>query len=174
MEITTNKTKKFEALVSALSTELFRYAYGLCRNRQLAEDLVQESYLRAWRAQDSLRDHRAARSWLYTILRREFIRYIERSRPEARDPAELHAISETDYDTSIEAFVLRRAMADLPIEYREPLLLQVIGGFSCDEIANILDLTPNATMTRLSRARRKLRETLTDDGKIRTADGKSL
>lgn len=174
MEITTAGTKRFETLVNALSPELFRYAYGLCRNRQQAEDLVQEAFLRGWRARDNLRDTQAARSWLYTILRREFLRTIQRTRPEATDPAELDAIAPTDYDTSTEAFVLRRALAILPLDYREPLLLQVIGGFSCEDIAQMLDLSPNAVMTRLSRARRKLREMLEDNGDGRKQDGKQL
>ncbi|MEN8207363.1 MAG: sigma-70 family RNA polymerase sigma factor [Pseudomonadota bacterium] len=169
----TDKTRQFEALVNALSTELYRYAWGLCRNSHQAEDLVQETYLRAWKAQDSLRDPRAARSWLYTILRREYARLGQRTRPEARDPHELHAIAASDYDTSTEAFVLRRAIANLSLDYREPLLLQVLGGFSCSEIAKMLDLTPNATMTRLSRARRKLREALTGDEDTQITRGKS-
>lgn len=171
MEITTRNAKRFEALVNALSPELFRYAYGLCRNRQQAEDLVQETYLRAWRARDALRDIQAARSWLYTILRREFLRDIAHTRPEAVDPADLDAVAPVDYDTSTEAFTMRRALADLPLAYREPLLLQVIGGFSCEDIAAILELTPNATMTRLSRARRKLRDTLTGDADQATHGG---
>ncbi|MDT8282761.1 MAG: sigma-70 family RNA polymerase sigma factor [Gammaproteobacteria bacterium] len=173
MQITTDKTRQFEILVNALSPELFRYAYGLCRNRCLAEDLVQETFLRAWRARDDLRDRHAARSWLYTILKREFLRHIQRQRPAAVDPNEFDAIAPTDYDTSTEAFVLRRALATLSLEYREPLLLQVIGGFSCEDIAHILDLSPNAVMTRLSRARRKLRETLTGDARACNNKGTS-
>lgn len=169
----THKIRQFETLVNALSTELYRYAWGLCRNSHQAEDLVQETYLRAWKARDSLRDPRAARSWLYTILRREYARLGQRTRPEARDPHELRAIAASSYDTSIEAFVLRRAMANLSLDYREPLLLQVLGGFSCSEIAKMLGLTPNATMTRLSRARRKLREVLTGGEVAQITKGKS-
>ena len=167
----TEETKQFEALVNALSTELFRYAYAMCRNRHQAEDLVQETYLRAWRARASLRDHGAARSWLYTILRREFARLGQRIRPEARDPAELHPIAAVDYDTSTEAFVLRQALDALTPEDRDPLLLQVIGGFSCTEIAEMMESTPNAIMTRLSRLRMKLRATLSGDETKRNKQG---
>ncbi len=167
----TDETRQFEALVNALSTELYRYAWGLCRNSHQAEDLVQETYLRAWKARGSLRDHRAARSWLYTILRREYARLGQRSRPEVRDPDDLHPIAVTEYDTSTEAFVLRRAIAGLSHKYRDPLLLQVLGGFSCDEIAGMLEITSNAVMTRLSRARRKLREALTGGEDSRKTTG---
>jgi len=169
----TDETKQFEALVNAFSTELFRYAYAMCRNRHQAEDLVQETYLRAWRARGSLRDHGAARSWLYTILRREFARLGQRIRPEARDPAELQPIAAVDYDTSTEAFVIRRAIDTLTPEDRDPLLLQVIGGFSCKEIAELMDSTPNAIMTRLSRVRRKLRNILSGNDTTQKQKGTS-
>jgi DNA-directed RNA polymerase specialized sigma24 family protein len=59
--------------------------------------------------------------------------------------------------SDIEIVTLRRALATLSEDYREPLLLQVIGGYSCEEIAEIMGLQPGAVMTRLSRARQKLR-----------------
>ena len=64
------------------------------------------------------------------------------------------------YDTSPEAFSLRRALAALPREYAEPLLLQVIGGYTAEEVAALLELTPSAVNTRLFRARSKLRKAL--------------
>lgn len=68
----------FEALVRAYSAELYRYAYWLCRDRFAAEDLVQEAFARAWQSWDGLRDDRAAKGWLYTILRNEHARLHER------------------------------------------------------------------------------------------------
>jgi len=150
----------FESLVKALSPELFRYAYGLCNNRDQAEDLVQEAFLRAWRSQETLRSVGAARSWLYTILRNEHARLYERQRPEAWDPNTLPAVPVRGYDTSTEAFALRRALAQLDVEYRDPLLLQVVGGFSCKEIGQFLNLKTNTVLTRLFRARKALRQAL--------------
>lgn len=146
----------FDTLVKAVSPELYRYAMGLCRNPHQAEDLVQETFLRAWRAQDKLRNPKAARAWLYTILRNENARLYERQRPEVRDPNELPPIPCRGYDTSIEAFSLRRALQTLDLDYREPLMLQVIGGFSCKEIGQMLDLNTNTVLTRLFRARKAL------------------
>lgn len=150
----------FDALISAVSPELYRYALGLCQNPDQAEDLVQETFLRAWRSQESLRSATAARAWLYTILRNEHARLYERQRPEVRDPATLPAVPTRGYDTSTEAFVLRRALDQLELEYREPLLLQVIGGFSCKEIGKLLGLKTNTVLTRLFRARKALRDVL--------------
>ncbi|MCB1791627.1 MAG: sigma-70 family RNA polymerase sigma factor [Gammaproteobacteria bacterium] len=150
----------FETLVSAHSPELFRFAMGLCHNRDTAEDLVQETFLRAWRARTDLRDSKALRAWLYTILRNEHARLYERQRPDVYDPFELPDIPVRGYDTSAAAFATRRALAQLDPDYRDPLLLQVIGGFSCREIGDMLDLNTNTVLTRLFRARKFLRELL--------------
>jgi RNA polymerase sigma-70 factor (ECF subfamily) len=156
----TNPDSDFNTLISAFSPELFRFAMGLCHNRDTAEDLVQETFLRAWRARDGLREGKAARAWLYTILRNEHARLYERQRPDVRDPATLPDIATRGYDTSPAAFALRRALATLGDEYRTPLLLQVIGGFSCKEIGAILELNTNTVLTRLFRARKLLRAEL--------------
>ena len=151
---------EFDTLVKALAPELFRYAMGLCRNAETAEDLVQETFLRGWRSRADLRDTKAARAWLYTILRNEHARLYERQRPETYDPCQLPDIPVRGYDTSAEAFVTRQALAGLESDYRDPLLLQVIGGFSCREIGQMLGLNTNTVLTRLFRARKTLRERL--------------
>ena len=77
-----------------------------------------------------------------------------------RDPHSLPEIGVQGYDTSTEAFALRMALDELDLQYREPLLLQVLGGFSCKEIAEMLALKPNTVLTRLFRARKMLRAVL--------------
>lgn len=156
-------SKHFDTLVGALSPELYRYAMGLCHNPDVAQDLVQETFLRAWRAQQTLRDVKTARAWLYTILRNEHARLYERQRPDIRDPHTLPEIPVQGYDTSTEAFALRLALDELDLQYREPLLLQVIGGFSCKDIAGMLSLKPNTVLTRLFRARKMLRAILENE-----------
>jgi len=64
------------------------------------------------------------------------------------------------YDDRPEAFALRIALKKLHEDYREPLEMQVLGGFSCDEIATILNISSSAVMTRLFRARKKMRQVL--------------
>jgi len=151
----------FDALARQHWRDLFRYAYRLSGNRHTAEDLVQESLARAWRSVDKLKNRDAARGWLYTIVRRENARRFERYQPRESDiPAEEIGASRKTYDTSTEAFVLRRALRALPREYREPLVLQVIHGYSQQEIADRLGLTSPGVGTRLFRARKRLRESL--------------
>lgn len=158
-----SKQTRFEALVNALSADLYRYALWLCRNQTRAEELVQETFLRAWRSLDTLRDEKAAKGWLITILRREHARGYERYVPDMDpevDPDDLAGNSEA---ATPETLALRRAIAMLSEDYREPLLLQVLGGYSCDEIGGLLKLSRGAVMTRLFRARQKLRLILEGD-----------
>ena len=159
-----SKQRQFDALVRSLSGDLFRYGYWLCGDEALAHDLVQETFLRAWRALDHLRDTTAAKAWLITILRREHARLYERKVPQFADVDEIDIADERDSLTpefAGEESVIRNAIRGLAAKYREPLLLQVLGGFSCDEIARELNITPAAVMTQVFRARQKLKVLLT-------------
>lgn len=146
-------------LFESLRPDLLRFAHWLARDRALAEDIVQESLLRAWRSRDALKEPGAARAWLLTIVRREHARLYERKRLELvplEDVVDTQAsprLAEPDGDL----FTLRHAIMRLPLEYREPLVLQILGGFSTEEIARELALSPTAVLTRLFRARNKLR-----------------
>ena len=146
-------------LFESMRPDLLRFAQWLARDRALAEDIVQEALLRAWRSRDALKDPGAVRPWLLTIVRREHARLYERKRLELVPldaAAELQADAGSS-DPGDDLFALRHAIMRLPIEYREPLVLQVLGGFSTEEIARELSLTPTAVLTRLFRARNKLR-----------------
>lgn len=153
-----NAHREFQALVEAHGADLYRFAYWLCRERERAEDLVQESFLRAWRSLGGLRDGRAAKGWLIAILRREYARQYERYAPEiaALDPDDIAG----EAAAPIETLVLRQELLRLAADYREPLLMQVLGGFSCEEIALAMNLPKSTVMTRLFRARQKLRVAL--------------
>jgi RNA polymerase sigma-70 factor (ECF subfamily) len=148
-------------LLQSLRPDLLRFAFWLARDRAVAEDVVQETMLRAWRARKELREAGSARAWLLTIVRRENARLHERKRPPTVDLDEV--IANQDVALALdegdrEIADLRRAILALPDEYREPLVLQVLGGFSTGEIAKELSLTLPAVLTRLFRARNKLRE----------------
>ena len=151
----------FNSLAKNYWRDLYKYAYRLSGDRHTAEDLVQESLARAWRSIDKLKNHKAAKGWLYTILRRENARRFERYQPpQSAIPTEEIGAKHETYDTSTAAFVLRRAIRELPGEYREPLILQVIHGYSQQEIADRLGLSSAGVGTRLFRARGKLRAAL--------------
>src|ERR1700722_14031920 len=146
-------------LFESMRPDLLRFALWLTRDRALAEDVVQESLLRAWRSREALQDPCCSRAWLLTIVRREHARLYERKRLELvglNDALENESDALLTRDDS-EITALRGAILQLPIEYREPLIMQVLGGFSVDEIAQELSLSASAVLTRLFRARNKLR-----------------
>lgn len=146
----------FESMVRAYSADLYRFSYWWCRDRPLAEDLVQETFARAWKSWESLQDEKAVKAWLFTILRREHARLYERKRLEIEE-RELDQLMETgpDYGAQME---MREALFKLPPSYREPLIMQALGGFSGREIAAALEINEAAVMTRLTRARHALRK----------------
>jgi RNA polymerase sigma-70 factor, ECF subfamily len=148
----------FEKLLQLLRPELLRFAQWLARDRSLAEDIVQEALLRAWRARADLKDVAAARAWLLTIVRREHARLYERKRLELVSLDEGIEPEGPPAAGDDELYELRRGILLLPLEYREPLVLQVLGGFSTEEIASELGLSVSAVLTRLFRARNKLRD----------------
>jgi RNA polymerase sigma-70 factor, ECF subfamily len=160
-----NKTR-FEALAREYATDLYRYAMWICGNDALAKDLVQETFLRAWRAIGSLKSDKAAKSWLITILRREYARTFERKVPKFTDIDAVVVADEEELDPGdrLERKLLRKGMASLPRKYREPILLQVVMGYSCKEISKELGVSKSAVMTQLFRAREMLKTKLQEDG----------
>ena len=156
-----DQEQNFERTVRAYCADLYRYAYWLCRNRHGAEDVVQEALLRGWRAFPRLRERAAAKAWLYSIVRNEFLRSAR------RHGVLTESLDEIDVaDDRADAFGLemREALMALPASYAEPLALQVLGGFSCAEIAVMLETTEGAVMTRLTRARQALKRLIAPAG----------
>ena len=149
----------FARLLETLRPDLVRFAFWLARDRAVAEDVVQETLIRAWKSREELKDAGAARPWLLTIVRREHARLYERKRLQTVDVEQVEALGDpalaSDGDAGLED--LRRAILQLPDEYREPLVLQVLGGLTTAEIAAELKLTQPAVLTRLFRARNRLR-----------------
>src|SRR5271167_265201 len=156
---------RFQALCQSLRPDLLRFAFWLARDRALAEDVVQETMLRAWKAQDSLKDEAAAKPWFLTIIRREYARTFERKRFVTVDVDELIAREEPMLAAAQDQDVaeLRAALFKLPDEYREPLVMKVLMGYSTAEIAAELRLSNAAVLTRLFRGRKRLRALCGED-----------
>lgn len=142
-------------MVRAYSSELYRFAYWLCRDRWQAQDLVQEAFAAAWRSRGALRDGGAAKAWLFAILRNEHTRLYRRKRLEIED-VELDELPLQAAAQSQERVELEECLQALPVNYREPLMLQVLGGFSGKEIARMMGISEQNVMVRLTRARRAL------------------
>jgi RNA polymerase sigma-70 factor (ECF subfamily) len=157
---------------------LYRTALRLSRNAQDAEDLVQETYLNAFRSLDRFEEGTNLRAWLFRILNNAFISQYRRRkrRPSSSldDVTEFYlydhladgAINPTPENPEQE--VLSRigdervlsALEELPVEFRQVELLADVEGFSYKEIADILGIPIGTVMSRLYRARRRLQKVL--------------
>jgi RNA polymerase sigma-70 factor, ECF subfamily len=152
---------QFESLVRQYSAELYRFAFWLSKNPSLAQDVVQEAFLRAWKSMGELREADSAKAWLMTIVRREYLRTLERKRLDTVDIDEVIGREEPSvHDDQGDSDQVRQAMLKLESKYRVPLVLQVLGGLSCQEIASQLQISEAAVMTQLFRARQKLKDIL--------------
>ena len=159
------RRQRFDRLVTVFYQDMYRFAAWLSRDKAIAEDVVQEALLRAWKSLDALRDDGAAKQWLLTIVRRENARYFERRRLETVDIDDLSAtqaalIAESPNE---ELDDLRTAIFGLDDDYREPLVLRVLMGYSTNEIAEMMGLKQGAVLTRLHRARHKLKDSVADE-----------
>jgi RNA polymerase sigma-70 factor (ECF subfamily) len=166
MNTEAGRKAKFNELAQTYGADLYRYAMWICGNDALAKDLVQETFLRAWKALDKLKDSKAVKSWLITILRREYARTFERKVPKFTDvdSVVVREISELEPEDRTEIRLLRQSIMKLAPKYREPLLMQVVLGYSCKEISDALDISKSAVMTQLFRAREQLKTQLRKDG----------
>ena len=151
---------------------LYSYALVLTRNRSEAEDLAQETYVRAIGAMERLRPESNVKSWLFTILRNIWFNQL-RQRRTAPQIVEMDVEGinvgigiKTDddpyalYVRTLERNQVREAIQQLPAESREIILLREYEELSYQEIATILDCPAGTVMSRLARARAKLRALL--------------
>jgi RNA polymerase sigma-70 factor (ECF subfamily) len=153
---------------------LYSYAMVLTRNHTEAEDLVQETYVRALKAMGRLRAGSNMKGWLFTILRNVWFNQLRKSRnsPQmvgieivgsvansvvepSKDPHDL-------YVSKMEAEQVRAAIQELPADFREVIVLREYEDLSYQEIASVLDCPIGTVMSRLGRARAKLRPLLSE------------
>jgi RNA polymerase sigma-70 factor (ECF subfamily) len=147
---------------------LFTYAMALTRNFFEAEDLVQETYVRAIEAMGRLREHSNVKAWLYAILRNIRINQVrqQRTRPKLveldayENPADLVIDSAKDphalYVSKVEREQVREAIQQLSEEFREIIVLREFAELSYQDIAKLLDCPLGTVMSRLARARSEL------------------
>jgi RNA polymerase sigma-70 factor, ECF subfamily len=151
------------ALIDEHYALVYRYAYRLCGTVADAEDLTQQTFLTAQAKRDQLRDPQAARGWLCAIARHAFLR--GRRQPHRALPLwdGIEPRSEPSPPEEIDEAMLQGALAELPEEFRTPVVLFYFEGFSYKEIAGRLQVPLGTVMSRLSRAKAHLRERLTDN-----------
>lgn len=153
-------------------TKLYRVAYSWCHNAPLADDLVQETMLKAIKKVDSLRNQATLDTWLYRILLNNWHDYlrVQGRNVELYDLGDESQLEQADnYQQSQIVGRVRSSVERLPMSLREVVTLADFAGFSYAEIAEIVDVPIGTVMSRLYRARQKLKEQLMDlagEGKL--------
>jgi RNA polymerase sigma-70 factor, ECF subfamily len=164
----------FEEMVTAHLDSLYRTALRLTGRAQDAEDLVQETYLRAWRSLHTYRPGTNPKAWLFRILHNAHIdRYRASTRTvqtvdelEGQDPAfVVHETPESEVLAGVMDAEVRQAIMALPEVFRTCLILADLEGFSYQEIADILGIPRGTVMSRLFRGRRAMRRALAEYGR---------
>jgi RNA polymerase sigma-70 factor (ECF subfamily) len=151
-----------------LFERLYNFAHWLTQDRQEAEDLVQETYAKALKGFGSFRPGTNFRAWIYQILRNTFLTSRSGLKSTATVPLELEsdqdslpAVKETPESILLQRSdrqLVQEALGQLPVPYREVLLLCEFEEMSYQEIARTLAIPMGTVMSRLSRARRALRD----------------
>jgi RNA polymerase sigma-70 factor (ECF subfamily) len=169
MFLESNSSSSAEVVGLEHIDSLYSYALVLTRNRTDAEDLVQETYVRALKAMVRLKAESNVKSWLFTILRNIWLNQL-RHRRTAPQLVEMDLDGSTDgisvevshnphaiYVGAMECNLVREAIQRLPPAFREVILLREYEELSYQEIATILECPIGTVMSRLARARSKLR-----------------
>jgi len=176
-EVGSGNTSFGQAALAHLDA-LYGYALTLTRNQSAAEDLVQDTYLRAVRAFGQLVPNSNLKGWLFVIMRNAWLnqirhrnsgpRFIELDEPQGKRAIHL-AVPDDDpylaYMRKLDREEIQAAIASLPGIYREIIVLRDIEGFSYQEIAQLISCPAGTVMSRLGRARGKLRRLLS--GRLR-------
>lgn len=148
----------FTEIFERYQHRIVNYIYGLVHDRELANDLAQESFLKAYKALPRMDDDLRLAPWLYRIAGNTAFSALRRRRLIRWLPLLNDGIMTGDMDREVaEAEAVHRALATLPAKYAAPLLLHSHEGLSCNEIAEILSISPGAVKTRLFRAREAFR-----------------
>ncbi len=152
---------EFNRMVSDHGPTMYRMAYRLVGDRHEAEDLVQEAFRSAWKSRKLFRPGRGERAWLASILRRRAADHWRRPRPPTVLAGEQNLeVGRPADDPLRDEFTdeMQAALKTLPDDLRETLLLVVVAELTHQEAANLLKIPLGTVLSRVSRARKRLRE----------------
>lgn len=152
--------------IQALLPSLKRFARSLCRDAVKADDLVQETFLKAWQNLDSYEEGTNLRAWLFTILRNTHLSELRRLRKEVEDVDGLQAErmrAADDPEWHVRMKDLAWAWHSLPFDQQEALMLVGVEGMSYDDVAEILGCATGTIKSRVNRAREKLADILGEE-----------
>jgi RNA polymerase sigma-70 factor, ECF subfamily len=156
-------SSSFKSSLLALIPNLRAFAFSLCGNHEQADDLVQDTLLKAWSHMDSFQEGTNLRAWLFTILRNSFFSEMRKRRRQVEDSdgSKVDSLSVAPaQDGHVDMEDMRKALALIPADQREALILVGAAGMSYEEVAEIARCAVGTVKSRVNRARTKLAEIL--------------
>ncbi|BEU99114.1 sigma-70 family RNA polymerase sigma factor [Novosphingobium olei] len=168
---------EFKRELTGVIPHLRAFARGLCGRPDLADDLVQETLLKAWAAQDRFEPGTSMRAWTFVILRNAYLTDMRRNRFRAEydeTVAERILVAPAGQEGPLHLSDMHRALLTLPPERREALLLVGAGGFSYEEAAQICQCAVGTIKSRVGRARAALAQMIENGQLPRRSTGDAV
>jgi len=159
----------FESLARRFYTRVYNYLCWISRDRHLAEDLTQETFMQIWQHPPEMRGHRALRAWVYRVARNQYLQHRRRAgletvsledcrEPEAAGPSDTESLLRLERDELRR--LVQKALQELPDAYREVIVLHNLEGLSLAQVAHVLQAPVGTVKSRRAKAFRRLRELL--------------
>ena len=163
MQPTATFHQRFEECVECCANSLFRVAYRLTGNQTLAAELVQETYLNAWKSIGNLKDPDRMRAWMFSIMRNQYTKLLRLEKRSVPTKEHLNDVSKPEIAENDTADRVQAALARLDDKHKLPVLLVSLEGMTVDEAAAILETPRGTILSRLHRGRQKLKQLLSED-----------
>lgn len=162
-------TRAFKRQLTEAMPNLRAFAYSLCGRADLADDLAQETAMKAWAARDRFKPGSSLKAWAFTILRNTYLSQMRRRKFKGdydEIAAERILSAPAEQPGPMHLTDVQRALMELPENQREAVMLVGAGGYSYEAAADICDAATGTMKSRVSRGRKTL-EGIFDDGKIK-------
>jgi RNA polymerase sigma-70 factor (ECF subfamily) len=169
MEQIDQQRARFEAAVDEWASSLYRVAYRWCGDRERAEEIVQETFIGAWSNIDQLEKPERIKSWLFGVLRNQFLKSCRSSQRTLQMLDSIDVVAPINKKSELQQQV-QEAIAMLDEDQRLPILLVSMEGWSTEEAAQLLGIPQGTVLSRLHRGRQRLKEILIRERELDEVD----
>jgi RNA polymerase sigma-70 factor (ECF subfamily) len=167
MEPPQQDQRLLEAAIEAHADSMYRVAFRLTSDRERADEIVQETFIGAWKGIRGLKEPDKIKSWLFGILRNQVYQSIQRNKRTLKTEELQDPVAPDRNPTDLQEQV-QQALAELDEEQRLPILLVSMEGWSTEEAAEMLGIPKGTVLSRLHRGRQRLKEILTRELELKS------
>ncbi|MEZ6094228.1 MAG: RNA polymerase sigma factor [Pirellulaceae bacterium] len=168
MQHSDSRRQRYETAVEQFSDSTYRVAYRLTSDHELARELVQETFMAAWKNLDQLQNQEAMKGWLFSILRNQYSKQVGREKRNQHARIDNESETASRPTTTKTQHEVQEAIARLDDDQRLPLLLVSMEGWTVDEASELLAVPRGTILSRLHRARQRLKKWLAPDVEMKS------